>query len=128
MVSKSRATRVGDRIQQELMEIILLRSQDPRLSGLNVTRVQVDRELAYANIYVCTLEGEQRSKEVLEGLEHAQGYLRSELARRIELRSFPRLRFHWDSTLEQAEKIETLLASLHQENKQSEEEGADASA
>jgi len=128
VVSKSRATRIGERIQQELMDVILTRSQDPRLNGLSVTQVSVDRELAYANVYVCVLEGKDRSKEVLAALEHAQGYLRSELAHRIELRSFPRLRFHWDATLEKAEKIESLLASLREEPKPTAEQGPDEPA
>ncbi len=128
MVSKSRATRIGERIQQELMDVILTRSQDPRLNGLSVTQVSVDRELAYANVYVCVLEGQERSKEVLAALEHAQGYLRSELAHRIELRSFPRLRFHWDATLERAEKIESLLASLREEPKPADDQGSDEPA
>jgi ribosome-binding factor A len=91
---------------------------DPRLEGISVTDVKVDRELAYAEIYVSALEGSARSKEILEGLEHAQGYLRKELSQRIELRTFPRLRFHWDPTFERAEKIERLIASLHQEESQ----------
>jgi ribosome-binding factor A len=91
---------------------------DPRLEGISVTDVTVDRELAYAEIYVSALEGSARSKEILEGLEHAQGYLRKELSQRVELRTFPRLRFHWDPTFERAEKIERLIASLHQEESQ----------
>jgi ribosome-binding factor A len=90
---------------------------DPRLEGITITDVRIDRELAYADIYVSTWEGSGRSQEILDGLEHAQGFLRRELTQRIELRSFPRLRFHWDPTFEKAERIERLIASLHsQEN------------
>jgi ribosome-binding factor A len=88
---------------------------DPRLEGISVTDVKIDRELAYAEIFVSALEGSARSKEILEGLEHAQGYLRKELSQRVELRTFPRLRFHWDPTFERAERIERLIAALHQE-------------
>lgn len=87
---------------------------DPRLAGITVTDVTVDRELAYAEIYFSALDGEARSQEILEGFQHAQGFLRRELSRRIALRVFPRLRFHWDPTLDRAEKIERLIASLHQ--------------
>jgi hypothetical protein len=48
-------------------------------------------------------------------LEHASGYFRSELATRLDLRIFPRLRFHWDPTPERAAQIEQLIAELHQE-------------
>ena len=88
---------------------------DPRLAGISVTDVDVDRELAYANIYVSALEGSSRSEEVLDGLRHAQGYIRYELSQRIDIRSFPQLRFHWDPTFENAERIDQLIASIQEE-------------
>jgi ribosome-binding factor A len=95
-----------------------MKSNDPRLKGITVTDTIVDRELAFAEIYVCAIEGVQRSQEVLTGLEHAQGFLRSELAHRMDLRVFPRLRFHWDPTFERADKIERLIGSIHQSDVQ----------
>ena len=77
--------------------------------------MQVDRELEFATVYVSAVEGSSRSKEILEGMQHAQGFLRSELARRIELRSFPHLRFQWDNTYERADKIEQLFSQLHEQ-------------
>jgi len=85
---------------------------DPRLRQIFITDAKVDRELSYADIYVSAVEGTARSPEILEGLNHASGYLRHELAARIELRTFPRLRFHWDPTPENADHIERLLADL----------------
>ena len=85
---------------------------DPRLHQIFITDAKVDRELAYADIYVSAVEGAVRSKEILQGLESASGFLRRELASRIELRTFPRLRFHWDPTPENADHIERLLAGL----------------
>jgi ribosome-binding factor A len=114
MVSKTRLTRISERIREELSEILLMESSDPRLKGITITDVEVDRELAFAEIYVCTIEGSPRSQEVLDGLDHAQGFLRSELAHRMELRVFPHLRFHWDPTMERADKIEQLIKSIHQ--------------
>jgi len=115
MVSKSRATRIAERIREELAAILIMKSMDPRLAGISVTDVTVDREMAFAEVYVCALEGMQASQPYLAALEHAQGFLRSELARRVELRAFPRLRFHWDPTFERAEHIERLITSLHQD-------------
>ena len=115
MVSKLRTQRIADRIRQELSEVMLQDVSDPRLVGVHVTDVTVDRELAFAEVYVSALEGKQRAADVIEALQHAQGYLRSALSARMELRVFPRLRFHWDATLERAEHIEKLLASLHTE-------------
>lgn len=118
MVSKARAIRISDRIREDLSELLLKEVHDPRLTGVSITDVVVDRELAYANVYVSAIEGEQRSKEILEGLEHAQGFFRTELAHHSNLRVFPRLRFHWDSTMERAERIEQIIASLHEDQPQ----------
>jgi ribosome-binding factor A len=85
---------------------------DPRLEQIFVTDVRVDRELAFADVYVSAIEGVSRSADVLAGLESAAGYLRRTLASRVELRAFPRLRFHWDPTPENADHIEKLLAGL----------------
>lgn len=123
MVSKTRAGRIADRIREELSEMIIQDISDPRLVGVSITDVIVDRELTYAEVYVSALEGAERSAEILNGFEHAQGYLRHELAQRIEIRVFPRLRFHWDPTFERAEKIERLISSLHQEGNPSSAEG-----
>jgi len=107
--------RIADRIREDLSELLIREVQDPRLAGISITDVRVDRELAYANVYVSALEGSGRWPEIQQGLEHAQGFLRSELARRSNLRVFPRLRFYWDATFERAERIEQLIASLHKE-------------
>jgi ribosome-binding factor A len=113
VVSELRLQRIADRILEELSEVLLKQISDPRLTGISVTDVKVDREMSYADIYVSAIEGSSRAQDVLSGLEHAQGYLRHELSQRIELRYFPRLRFHWDVTFERADRIEQLIASLH---------------
>ncbi len=118
MPSKLRIDRISDRIRQDLSEMLVREVQDPRLSGVSVTDVKVDRELAYADIYVSAVEGQERAKEVLQGMESASGFLRHALAERIDLRTFPRLRFHWDPTPERADHIERLLATIKDEEKQ----------
>jgi ribosome-binding factor A len=112
MVSKMRTERIGDRIFEELSTILLMEVSDPRISAVSITEVRVDRELAFANIYISSLEGIAASDEILEGLEHASGFLRRELAQRIQLRHFPHLRFYWDAHPEQADYIDQLLDSL----------------
>jgi ribosome-binding factor A len=118
VVSKNRLLRISERIREELSEILLVKSHDPRLRGVTITEAQIDKELVYADIYVCTIEGIKNSHEVLAGLEHAQGYLRSELAHRMDLRAIPRLRFHWDPTFEHADQIEKILVTIHKTDTQ----------
>lgn len=116
MVSKSRAKRIADRIQEEISEMLIFDIQDPRVSNAYITDVTVDRELAFADVYIYSPLGSDSADEVLSGFKHAGGYLRSELASRIELRTFPKLRFHWDPTPERAEHIEKLIDSISQPN------------
>ncbi len=125
MAKPIRVQRIAERIREELSEMLVFEITDPRLAGVSVTDVTVDRELAFAKVYVSTVEGEVRKAEVLEGLEHASGFLRFKLSQRIELRSFPQLRFNWDSTAERAERIEQLLASLAEEKKEKEDQEQD---
>lgn len=117
MPSGIRLQRIADRIRQELSEMLIRELSDPRLSMIYVTDVRVDRELAYADIYVSAVEGQERSKEVLAGLESASGFIRRALAARVDLRVFPRLRFHWDPTPEHADHIEQVLADLRKKSK-----------
>jgi ribosome-binding factor A len=112
MPTKVRLQRIADRIRQDLSELLIREISDPRLHQIFITDAKVDRELAFADIYVSAVEGAVRSAEILDGLEHASGFLRRALAARIELRTFPRLRFHWDPTPEHADHIERLLAEI----------------
>lgn len=114
MPSPLRLQRIADRIREELSEMVVRNISDPRLDGISITGAKVDRELTYADIYVSAVEGHERAPEILAGLQHASGFLRHKLAERIELRVFPRLRFHWDPTPERADHIERLLAELRE--------------
>lgn len=115
MPSTIRLKRISDRIRELLAEMLVKEAADPRLEGISVTDVKVDRELTYADVFVSAVEGEERKKEILAALERAQGFLRSSLAGRVDLRVFPRLRFHWDPTPERADHIERILATLRTE-------------
>ena len=112
MPSGIRLQRIADRIRQELSEMLIHEISDPRLKQIYLTDVKVDRELAYADVFVSAVEGVSRSTDVLVGLESASGFIRRTLASRVELRAFPRLRFHWDMTPENADHIEKVLAEL----------------
>lgn len=115
MPSKIRVERVAERIREVLAELLIMEIRDPRVQGTFVTDVQVDRELSYADIYVSALEGVERKDEILSGLNSARDFIRRYLANHISLRSFPNIRFHWDATPENADKIEKLLASIRTE-------------
>jgi ribosome-binding factor A len=118
MPSEVRLHRIADRIKREISEMLIFELSDPRLKGIYLTDVNLDRELAFANIYISAVEGSSRSEEALDGFNSASGYIRRVLSQRIKLRSFPQLRFHWDPTPEQADQIENILAEIRMESAQ----------
>ncbi len=110
-----RPRRVAQRLLTELALLIQRDAADPRLELVTVTDVKVDRELEFANVWICTIDGSTDQKEdVLKALENARGFFRSELAARVQLRHIPQLLFHWDYVPERAARIEELIDSLGQ--------------
>ncbi len=81
------------------------------------------RELYYASIYVSAIEGDEVREVLLD--KAASGYLRRSLSQSIELRTFPKLRFYWDPTPENAARVEFLLDQLKAERTAEEVEDED---
>jgi ribosome-binding factor A len=111
-MSKIRQQRTADHIQSILSELLLRDMRDPRLQGLTITGVRIDRELQYADIYINALGDDSREKEIMAALERATGFMRHDLAQKLSLRTVPQLHFHWDPTLAHAERISELLDNL----------------
>jgi ribosome-binding factor A len=122
-VSKIRQQRTAEQIRVILSELVLREIRDPRIRDITITEVRIDRELLYADIYVNALGDESRKHEVLSALDGAKGYLRRELAARLDMRMVPNLHFHWDPTLEHAEHISQLLDSLEIPTETNNDEG-----
>lgn len=114
MPSGIRLQRIQDRVKQEISQMLIRELSDPRLKQIFITDVKIDRELTVADVYVSAIEGASRSTEILAGLESASGFIRKNLSARVEVRAFPRLRFHWDPTPENADHIEKILAGLRE--------------
>lgn len=104
--------RVAWRIRQILSELLLREVSDPRLHGVTVTEVDIDRELQFARVYVNALGEEVRQDEVMAGLNHAKGFLRHEMGKSLRLRKTPELAFLWDVRFEQGEHINQVISSL----------------
>lgn len=111
-MSSIKQDRVAERIRLILSELLLREVSDPRLQHITVTEVKLDAELMYANVYINALGDESRQNEVMTALKRAKGFLRREVAQRVRLRSAPDLVFHWDESLERAERMNRLLSSL----------------
>lgn len=111
-MSKIKQERTGGHIRKILSQLILRDVADPRLHGITITDVELDPELLFAKVYVNALGEEERMPEVMSALNHAKGFLRREVAKRVKLRKAPELIFKWDESLERGERIDSLLAGL----------------
>ena len=112
MANSVRQKRVADRIRAEMGDLLIRELSDPRLKLVTVTDVSIDRELEYANIWVCRLDGDNAEEEVLKAFEGAKSYIRREIASRVQLRHAPQLVFHWDHAPDHAEKIAHVLDEI----------------
>lgn len=111
-MSKIRQQRTAEQLRVVLSELFLRELSDPRLHGITVTELKIDRELEHADIYVSALGDESREPDVMAALGSAEGFLRRELASRIRLRKVPQLHFHWDPSLAHMQEVESILDNL----------------
>jgi ribosome-binding factor A len=106
-----RADRVADAMRRELALLIQQEVRDPRLGMVNVNDVEVSRDLTTAKVFV-TFVGDDDSSNIaasMEVLNKASGFLRSQLAKSIQMRSIPRLYFRYDETSVRGQHLSALI-------------------
>jgi ribosome-binding factor A len=107
----SRARRVGEQIQQILAQLIQREIKDPRVGMVTVTAVKVSKDFEHARVYISLLGDADKIASTLQGLNHAAGFLRSELSHQIKLRCTPKLIFEYDASLEEGNRLSSLIDS-----------------
>jgi ribosome-binding factor A len=107
-----RTRRVGDLIRRELSQLLLRELRDPRVKLATVSEVEVTADLSLAHVRVSVLGPDSDREATIAALEHASGFLRRQIARRLNLRVTPELRFHLDRGAEHSENINRLLEEL----------------
>ena len=113
---KVRPNRIGEEIKKELVLLIRNGIKDPRVDSLiSITDVEVTRDLSSATVYICRYGSETERNVALEGMKAAAGFMRSELSKRLKLRTVPELIFKLDDSLQYGAKIETILQQIHRE-------------
>lgn len=108
----SRGRRVGDHIQRELATLIQQEIKDPRIGMVTISDVKVSRDLAYADVYFTLISTDMSPTNRVESeevLNSAAGFLRSQLAKSLSTRTTPRLRFHFDVTIENGARMDQAI-------------------
>ena len=103
-------TRINGEVQKALSEIIRSELKDPRIHPMtSVVMVQVTPDLKFCKAYVSVLAGEEQAKDTLRGLKSAVGYIRTQLARKVNLRNTPELSFVLDQSIEYGVRMSRLI-------------------
>jgi ribosome-binding factor A len=114
-MAEYRTERLGQLIQEKISSLILEgRIKDPRVTSfLSITRVNVSRDLSYADVYVSHIREQANIGRGAEGLQSAAGFIQSQLNAVMRIRKIPHLRFHADTGVREGfdlvKKIERLV-------------------
>ncbi len=110
--NSNRFNRVEEEMKKEISNIISNKLKNPDITGLiSVTKVKVTTDLKYARIYVSILNA-KNTKGTLRGLKQSAGFVRSELAKSINLRNTPEIIFELDDSMEYGAKIDSILKDI----------------
>ncbi len=108
--ANTRTIRINDEILRETAIIIRSELKDPRIAPMvSVTKVDTTADLKFCKIYVSVLGTDKAKSETMDGLKSCAGFIRKELARRINLRNTPELKFLLDDSLDNSFRIDALL-------------------
>ena len=108
-MSTARSARIAEEIQRSLAELIRLEVRDPRVGLVTLTGVELSRDQSHAKVFFTILGSSDAAEEAGRGLQHAAGFLRSELAHRLTTRKVPELHFAFDESVERGVRLSRLI-------------------
>ena len=117
--------RIEESIATLVAELLLRRVKDPRVANVSITAVEASSDYSLAKILYNVVGGAPDPAAVQRGLESCAPFLRSQLARRLRLRTIPEIVFKYDTSLDRAMRIEELLNEIHREEDERTKEGED---
>ena len=118
--------RVNGEVMRELSRIISMEIKDPRINPMtSVTDVNVTPDLKYCKVYISVLGDQEAQEKTLEGLNSAVGYIRRQLARNLNLRNTPEIRFIMDQSIEYGVHMSKLIDENHVEESGRDEDDQD---
>jgi ribosome-binding factor A len=102
----SRANRVAEQMQRELADLLMFEVKDPRVTMVTITAVEVTGDMAHAKIFYSAAK---KLDSLQNGLEKSAGYLRTQVAKRMLLRTVPQLHFVYDESIDVGIKMAQLI-------------------
>lgn len=119
--NNTRFDRINEELKREISHIISYELKNPSVTGLiSVTKAKITPDLKYAKIYISILNS-KNEQETLEGLKQSAGFIRSQIAKRINLRITPELVFERDDSIEYGARIDSILRELKKDHTEEKE-------
>ena len=116
-------TRINGEVQKALSDIIRLELKDPRIHPMtSVVLAQVTPDLKYCKAYLSVLADEEHAKDTIKGLKSAEGYIRTQLAKKVNLRNTPEISFILDQSIEYGVRMSKLIDDVTKELPEDENE------
>jgi len=112
MPKSYRKERLNELFWEEINSIVMYELSDPRVADIGVTLVDVAPDLTTARVFITPMYEDVDTREVLKGLDAAQGFIRTQLAQRIKVRRIPELIFKIDNSYLQARRVDAILDAL----------------
>lgn len=109
-----RSERVSDQLKQEIADILMRKIKDPRIGFVTVTDVEVTDDLRNAKVFVSVYGSDEEKEASLSGLRSAASFIRTELSKRIRMKTVPELLFRFDATVERGAHIMELLRQIEE--------------
>lgn len=107
--------RIASNLVKEISYILATKIKDRDIRFVTVTDCKVTTDLSFAKVYVTVLD-DTKKEETLKALKNASGYIRRELAERVDIRHIPELQFVFDESIEYGNKIEHIIEQIHDKN------------
>ena len=115
-------TRINSEVQRELSSIISRELKDPRIHPMTtVVSVEVTPDLKYCKAYISVLADEEQAKDTIRGLKSAEGFIRTQLAKKINLRNTPEIFFVLDQSIEYGVRMSKLIDEVTKDMPEEEE-------
>lgn len=109
MANTRRTKRIADLITREIAAVVQRDVKDPRIGIVTFTGAEVSSDLGFAKVYYTVLGDDEQREKTQAGLERANGFLRREIAHRLDTKTTPQLRFIYDNSMDRAIRLEELL-------------------
>lgn len=119
---QKRSARVAEAIRNELATLLIGKVRDPRLQTIHFSRVEVSDDLSLARIFYTVLGDKNEIRQAGAGLEKAKGFMRSHIARTLNLRFTPALQFNYDDVADKVAELDDIFQELAAERKSRDED------